>query len=479
MSGSDAIVINTRERAASGDINDLQSLKDRTILDLVRSMTSSRTFAVGSAVVEAARNIFAGGFVVSPSGNDVAVTPGVVLQDSVTLAPAPGALDSSYRLALLKASVVVTAPAPGANTFYLLEVQMSEIVASSVIVDIFDTGTGLFVPTLSDKRTERVPAFQFIAGTSTNAPVPSGGDWVPLAIVFRPAGGGAVAAGDIIDVRDMWDSSDGKRDTFDSFLLSARGERIVTTIGRPGGAASNLVIIDAEGFLSGRRAWYGRSSGSGLDVTAAGVATPGLVLAADTWFYLYLCPWADLLPVDPNDASATGRGVLVLTDVPPSPQGGERNSAPITLPPPFSTVTAIAPTAVCVAALRRNAANTGWVTTDSMDGEASIIAPSISVLVVNPLVTPTAVALGAFVSGSAKTARLKISYVPNGAVGTIGSILVTPTGSTVAYEGFTIDEGTNGNFTFEVPLSLSTSFDLRFIGTAAPDVTVALIGHTE
>ena len=33
MSGSDQIVINTRERASSSDINDLQSLKDRTLLD--------------------------------------------------------------------------------------------------------------------------------------------------------------------------------------------------------------------------------------------------------------------------------------------------------------------------------------------------------------------------------------------------------------------------------------------------------------
>lgn len=493
MSGTDQIVINTRERAVSADINDLQSLKDRTLLDSWRQMLERRTFTLGAAPAGAPSNVVLGGLEVSPAGTDVVIAPGVLLQESLTLVPTPGTLDSSYRWASLLAAATETPPAPGSDTWYLLEAQMVEVVALSTTRDIFNTGTGLFVPTLVDKRNERTLAFQFITGTSTQAPAPTGGDWVPIAIVFRPGGGGPVLASHLIDVRPMFDR-DLALDRFYSSSIRARGDRLVVTSSVPG-TPSNSITVNAEVYANPQRLWHARTSA--LDVSAAAVLEVGTVLAADTWFYLYLCPWQGLAPVDPRVATATGRGVLCLSANGPATQGGARNTSTIALPAPYGVSAAPVNECVCVAALRRNAANTGWLVSWTVDGGKTFRIEGIQVHTAAALAaaTPSSFDLATLpgIPATAKTAIVEINQaggaVDDGAGGAAMPILVTldPVGAGPAGFGtqkFDRRAGFAG-CVFEVPVTGSTAFDLEWnwnaapVAIADPDLEVVVVGWTE
>ena len=124
-------------------------------------------------------------------GNDVSVAAGVLLQDSATLTPVPGSLDSNYRVGINRVATIVAMPAPGGTTFYLIEGQVYELTTTTESRDILDPATGNFVPTNVPKQRERRVQFQVVAG-GADAPAPSGGEWVPIAIVRRPGGGGAV-----------------------------------------------------------------------------------------------------------------------------------------------------------------------------------------------------------------------------------------------------------------------------------------------
>ncbi len=408
MSGMDNEVWNTRERPVSNDNNDAQSLIHRSVLDMLREMFVKRSFAYGAAATEAPRNVVLGGLEVIPSGSDLLVSPGALTQESATLAPVPSTLDSDYRVGILRSAATVTPPAPAGNTWFLLEAQMTEVTTVSESRDILDVPTATFLPAPVPKQRERRLLFQFVTGTATDAPVPSGGNWVPIVIVFRPAGGGAVLASHLIDARTVWDAEAPKRDSITtvSSILAVRGSRFLRTISIPG-TPSNAVIIEVESFNTPSRLWYSRTGGA--DISSALFLSPGVVLAADTWYYLYLVPWQGIPIVDPRDASATGRGLLVLSDVPPVVQGVLKNSATIPLPPPFNIAPLAGGFGVVVAAIRRNSTNTGWLTAWSVGNDEMRIVP-VQVATATPATAArTTVALGAFIPKTAKTVRVRVS----------------------------------------------------------------------
>lgn len=460
MAGSDNILINPFERPMSPDINNLQSMLSRTIADLLRYGEMLRV--VGTPV-DSVRNVVLGGLVVSPSGSDVSISTGALLQDTGSLAPTPGALDSSYRIAINRSATTMVMPAPGADTYYLIEGQMVNTVTVTESRDLLNPTTGVFAPSLVTKQQERRITFQLLTGAA-DAPAPSGGNWVPIAIVRRPAGGGAVLATDIIDVRPLHEMGRERP----ALPTVREGCMAVAT---PGAATAVTLraLIDGAGGLRSADVTTGT-----LTITGADIIAPGLVFAADTWYYLYLAPWS-ALTLNPRFATATQSrsGVLVLTGVNPTNQ--RRNGGSIALPPPFGVVAAPAGSAYLVGAVRRNAANSGFITMQSPDlrdfEHLGGTAEGVTVAFLNPptssnAITPTNVPAG--------IAAFNMSVDWDGGAGAPQRLIVfvSPTGTAADFSSrFGVDDAIlNQFFDVEVPvLSWGTDqFDLR-VALAAPD----------
>lgn len=473
MASNDAEVINTLERAASGDINDLQSIQTRLWTDAMGFYGQSlRVLAEPSDTV---RNVVLGGLTVSPSGVNVQVAPGALGQNSPTLPPVPGVLDSTYRFSRNDIATVVPMPAPGALTYYLVEAQMVEVITSTQLRDIYNPTLNVFVPTLVTKQIQHQIAFQVLTGT-TDAPAPSGGDWVPIAIVKRPAGGPAVLPEDIIDVRPLAEFGR-ERPTKPVSMI----DRLDVLLGA--GAPTNRVQVftQIDGPQGLRTFELLSSSAFSEDMTSARFIGPGVVLAANTRFYLYLAPWSalSLNPRFNGGVNDSYEGVLVLSDVAPTNSG--RNGAPIALPAPFGIVAAPTSTAYYVATLMRDAANTGWVPFQRTNGRV-LFPTSPTSAWVETFSPPN----GAFtpanhgISPRARQLLIHFSFVGAGAAAwKLLSINDFAAGVTLATE-HVIDNGIHGNESLEVPYDGQATLNINVGGGNAGDaLNVAVRGYIE
>ena len=352
MSGADNVDFNTLERALSSDVDNLQSMQARFMADMLARVFSSKGVPEGNLSVptDSITDRIIGGLIASVSGTvgSVDITPGALVQNSAALSPIPGALDSNFRMAINRVITTLAAPVPGGNTYYLLEAQMVNVVTSTVNRDIFNTGTGLFVSTPVTKLQERQVQFQWTAGSATQAPAPSA-NWVPIAIVFRAGGGGAVTADDIIDVRPLWTEAVNESASLRAQPISSS----IVTSSVPG-TVSNLATFDLEAMVEGRRL-FARST-SAIDLSAASVIESGLVFANARLYYLYLAPWREQYRPANALLNVQQRGVLVMSAVPPDSEGF--NSALITPPSPFAGADIQIGDAFCAASLYRTGG--GW-----------------------------------------------------------------------------------------------------------------------
>lgn len=357
MPSNDSEVFNNLERALSGDLDDAQSLAARVLANLCGFYgQSGRVLGVASDVV---RNVVVGGLTVSPSGVNVQVAPGVLGQNSAILAPAPGPLDSTYRFARNDVGTVVNMPALGVLTYYLLEAQMVEQITVSTPRDIYNPVTQTFTPAVVTKQVAHRIQFQLTPGAGTNAPAPTGGDWVPIAIIRRPAGGPAVLATDIIDVRPVaeWGRE-----------RPLQPQVVAGSLSVPAGAATNNAMIQAAMDGPNGRMVI-NAPVAAFDLTSAIVQSPTTVYVANTWYFVYLCAWsvAKLRPVLSGGAAFSTQGVFVVSAVPPSATPIRVASANVDLPPPFGVTQCQGQDAYLVGAVRRNAANTGFAAIESTD----------------------------------------------------------------------------------------------------------------
>jgi hypothetical protein len=277
---------------------------------------------------------------------------------------------------------------------------MIPLVASTQVRDIYNPTTQVFVPTLVTKITLQSITFQLVAGLGANLPAPSGGDWVPLAGVEWPAGGGAPL--NIVDLRQLPDVVEGGLPA----TATVEQQRVLTS--STPSVVSNDVSIVAE--ASNDRARLGGSTGV-FDATSGVVIEPGTVFAGSSWYYLYLAEWSALALAPQGAQGFSMRGVVVVSATPPV-LGTATPSAAITPPAPFALATT---NAICIGALRRNAANTGWIATDESDrcgvsplelaGGFSIVIDSGSVLAAS--VITRNINLATFVPRHATTAILR------------------------------------------------------------------------
>lgn len=471
MSGTDQIVYNTRERAVSADYNDLQSLKDRTLLESFLEAFQLRTYALGAQPTEAADPIVLGGLEIAPSGTDIGVSPGILLQDSASLAPTPGPLDSTYRWARNASTTTISNPAPGADTYYLVEAQMTEVVALSTTRDIFDTGTGLFVPTLVTKRTERQISFQLVAGTTTNFPLPTGGDWVVIGGVLVPTGGGAIPAANFVDMRPLW------TDLGPAVLPAAeQGRRRCRVQSISGIGSPNNLLVACEAWAGGRRLWFDTSLVTGIDpvtdIAIWGDTSGTSPTLANTSSTLYLAPLVHTSGTRPlfvrnayRSAGITdvnGNCLLIWSTQLPSTTTRVENSTTLNPPAPWANYTIPIGSAVSVGSLVTGAAST--LTLVDTEGDNRMIfrqSPASGVWQTSIAITGSGtfdfVNLFAFAArpSTAKSYEVLFTHVGTGS----GSSIVLAR-----------DSGSTTSWAFDLDMTNAASFRATFLITSVPEV---------
>jgi hypothetical protein len=463
MSGTDQIVFNTRERATSDDVNNLQSLKDRTFLETMRRMFVTQAHSIGAIPTETIANAVVSGLQVTPSGNDLVVTPGVMFQDSATLSPVPGTLDSDYRWARLTANLAITNPLPGSDTWYLVEVQMDDIVALNTLKDIWDTGAGAFIPTGVDKRTERTVVAQLVAGTATDLPVPSGGDWMVVAGVKVPTGGGPIPTANIMDMRRLWTD-------IGPALRPAAERGLRQLYNFSGGANLNSFQIAAEAVddVNGLRLWFNTDENV-LAITAAALRwiPSGEAPQAGsqiTWYYLatyYGYPVRNAYAWD-GFTNLNQNALLVWSDTDVT-AGGERNSGTMTLPAPFSNYVVPIGEAVCIAhgAPAGVAVMTHGV--NMQRAEETNPAGPLTSSGASPAATPITITAPAL--STAKDILYRLEFTRDAAGDRSATITIDDGTFTIAT--FLADYQVNSQFYFTVP-GAPNNFRITFPGTTRP-----------
>lgn len=439
MSGADNIQFNNLERALSTDLNNTEAVLTRTAADNLRYRYATQEYAATTAATsmpsQTIQNVVLGGLAVTPSGGTgVFVSPGVLCQDSASLTPTPGTYDSDYRIARLEDVETVAALTPGTDVYYLLEAQMMEVIESSQIRDIYNPSTETFVPTSVPKVIRRTIQFQWTAGTTTNFPVPTGGNWVPIAGLFRPAAGGNVTAAQIYDMR-IFPKQSVYPIGINAVVVQQRSYGIVSA--GAGDGSYGLKSIAYRANLRGEDVWiYSPSSSYGLPFEAPELSDPvnnPALASLGTWCYLYLAPWSALRikPVGQTIpwVDVTGgpsplylnngcvKGVVVSSTVAPANQGEITNGFTITLPSPFQGITVAANQAVCVAAMKKES-GFGWFQQTASGSQVYLSAPDAGDLVIASASPFTGGTLAFIADAFPKTARsimCRLSVVPNGA----------------------------------------------------------------
>lgn len=357
MSSTDVIQINVRERPLSSDINDLQAILGRTISELANAGQSFTTITEsGSQAFPANLVLFGLEALPSATPNVVVISEGVLLQHGSAIPPVAGPLDArDTRVAIHRVppgpAFTVAAPIPGADTFYLLQARVSEVVVTNVNRDVFDPASGTFVAMNVPKQIERRVEFGWVAGTATTPPVGTTG-WVPLAIVFRPNGGGAVSAAQIRDVRPLPRAIPGTAFGPAERSVEYRRSYVKTLSNIPGTNSLllklDMLVTDPEG-----NSLFVKSNSfvnANIFDVQTGLAFPG---AANTVRYLYLAkgPHGG---VRNRYAGCMHSGYVFVSDIPPTLDNV--NSAAI----PNTVLSASIPSgsAVCIGFLRSN--GTGW-----------------------------------------------------------------------------------------------------------------------
>lgn len=498
MSNTDRVQFNTLERAVSTDWNDVQSKLGRIMLEELQYATAGASWSTAAFPTETNGHAVLGGLILGASGSDVTVSPGALAQYSSTLLPALGPLDSTMRLGINRATATLTTPAPGSDTYYLVTAQMQEVVTNETR-DVFNPGTQTFAATPgTPKQGTRGLAFRFEAGTSTNFPVPSDPDWRIIGGVFRPAGGGAVTAAHLFDMRRILEAKINQRVDMPGSLWQrnyATGAYGTATL--TGACCTKLAMFDAEGQLNGQRAWFHLLPGYELPILDASHADPVNVpsaAAAKSWFYMYLCPFSsqDVMPVgQPLSMQFIGagaavqhtpatRGVLVTSTVPPGngagvrQQGAMSNSATINLPAPFANWTVPEGKALFLGAFRRATSHTASINPAKADGGRVVLVQDVSgdlrmqsiVAAMTPPSTPIALQAGdanwPTMPASARALCVKIEWFTVSGSSSLGVQESATSGGTFNPIMETMNARTDG----VTPLYFTTHLDVSTVNPA-------------
>jgi len=320
------IILNTLERVASADINDLQALAAGQLLAAELPAASQSSSVNGTADT---RNTVGGFDLAFPAAVDtLEIAAGSVAEYAPTLPPAAGTYDSDYRVASFAAQTLPL-PIPAGPTWYVLEARWVRDPVVFQVRDIKNPGTGLFVPTVVPKIALNSIEFQFVpgilAGPIPATSAPSTG-WIPLYAIFR-AGGSAF----FNPTTEAWDLRHSESDA--------------RTRGYNSPARQAQVDWDCDGtnLIVDQTRVAGRLWGRDIEVAPgtyplASLLRVGPGFAPSTTYYVYAYQWQGLpvrrpVPItgQPIANNTAGNAALVISPAPPvltpsgiliSPPGG-------------------------------------------------------------------------------------------------------------------------------------------------------------
>ena len=355
MSGGDNIVINTRERAVSDDINDLQDVQYRTLMEMFRFGLAQNQVATSASGTDV-RAVVLGGLTVGGVGGDVNIAVGILMQDSLTLPPVPGPLDSRYRIGRLGDPLAV--PVAANEGWHLIEVNMVQETTLSTTRDIFDPATETFVPASVTKQTVQTLEATSTFGSLTDSPAPTGGDLIALAMVHKD---GLGVIDQVIDLRPLQD--DVPSDTATRGQPTYIRNRWVRPDAGPQNDTPTRTISWDHEVLGRRRMWMGPEVDGIPQFEAfdsAQWATPDAPgVGGARWVHFHMCDWFGYVPRQAY-ANYKHQGVLVVDqlDRGTTSQGSRITQAGIPLPAPFSAYTTQGNgDGVCIGGLPYNVVN--------------------------------------------------------------------------------------------------------------------------
>jgi len=351
----DGIPITTLERTVSTDVVNAQELAARTAAEMLSALRarSARGSVPASTPTVGLRTSIASGLMARVSGVDLVVSVGLLAQlvpASPPDVPAPGALDSDYRVGLQMVEETLADPWDGTNRWWLLEARVVRETTLEENRDIYNPATLSYSlsGTTLPKRYESRIEYQWTAGTLAAVPATSA-NWAPIAALFRPAGGGPLSESYLFPLTLQLEDIVTPGTAAGRCRRSRYFMRPINGLGRD----SSDFEIDLETEVAGVRCHARTLTGQtfqprGLVVEAASIAALNV---ADTWGYVYLAPGPDMMPRK-NHYGETGlevQGFLVVSRTPPDEHGA--NSLAVTTPAPLQYVIG-AGEAACVGLVR-------------------------------------------------------------------------------------------------------------------------------
>lgn len=370
----DRIQMNTRERAVTDDINDLQAIANRNMMESWKYFLALNANAGVNVTVPVSTVL--GGLDVNVGANPLTleVSPGVM--HTLRQAGPGGPFDSDMVFSRQSAThVIPEAEFASGNGYYLIEAIPTDMVTLNTSRDVFDPGLEAFVPAPVDKVIEAQITYTVRYGTSLNLPEPlsaSGGDETAIAGV-RMQGGDFFP---VIDLRPIVDERPEQSVT--TVILSPHYARNRWRTLHNGNdlssptAANQKIAFDFE--VLGQSRFYMQAVGGFQDPVHVSIndfrfATPKMIAAFaagdEMWMYFYTSRWfgytprnayAGLLPGDPPTFLHQGVLTIEASTVAspgggPPLQGSRIMPSGITLPAPFAEYTSQAGDGVCVGGL--------------------------------------------------------------------------------------------------------------------------------
>lgn len=337
----DSIIINSLEKLASGDTNNLQAMATRQLASFFNYFGAFRLLGTSAAVpgFDTIPRNWTIGLDVHPNavGDSLIIMPGLLSQFNLTYPAAPGALEDAQRIGFNRSAHTIAHPGAASMT-YLLEARVVDTVTATDTRDILNVVTGNFDPTVVNKQTERQIEFQFTAGSATVFPAFNGTSWVPICMFITDGSGlwnGALGSSNPPfvdcrnDIRDLFFDVPAIN-TSELTLEESLGDSYIENYSLSSDPTDDRSFhANFYGRSQYYRAWI-RALGSLNTPTAMTVLQSGYTPAADALEHLWLLPLKAnsqecmptvIYPVGARYTGTSSKGVMVAGDAEPAPGG--------------------------------------------------------------------------------------------------------------------------------------------------------------
>jgi len=203
------LIENTRERLISSDINDIQALAHRAMIEMGAALLIGDLFGAATP----ASGVL-GGFLVdtnNPVSMLLSVSPGIAL---LYQSPTPSTLDSEFVWLemIAAASLDLTADVPGGageTAWIVVEVAPADVLELSDLRDIWNPALSTFSPVNVSKLRGSAPLLRTRSGTATTgtALLPAGvTGYIPLAYVLLAFGDTTIVDAAVVRCRPLLDA---------------------------------------------------------------------------------------------------------------------------------------------------------------------------------------------------------------------------------------------------------------------------------